>query len=488
MASRFLKLQLVGRLAGFIFWICISTGDSLYAQLCTGSLGDPVVNITFGTPGNTGGFTATSAYQFWPTPCPNDGYYTITSSTSNCFGGAWHTVSRDHTGNPNGAFFLVNASFTPGDFFLTNVKGLCPNTQYEFASWMINVLRNPGIKPNIRFSIETTAGAVIQQYITGDIPETTNPEWKQYGFYFTTPPGVTEVVLRLTNNAPGGIGNDIGLDDITFRACGPDINIVEPGGADSIVACATDAGPITLSATVSSGFLNPVYQWQQSLDSAITWNDISGATSLTFTVNPSAPGRYLYRMINAESGNENNAGCRIASKPYLYKIVPPPLVNAGPDRSLVRGDTLQMNATAGNEVVGYQWIPPENLTDANSLNPRAYPLEDQIYTLQVISDIGCTAQDAMTITIIAGLYIPTAFSPNNDGLNDTWRIPFIDSESKATLTIYNRFGQQVYRAQNSRVAWDGNFKGKPQPSGTYLFHLQYSGSDKPIKGSLMLVR
>jgi hypothetical protein len=111
-------------------------------------------------------------------------------------------VLHDHTGN--GAFMLVNASYNPSDFFVTTVTDLCPNTTYEFAAWIMNVLvpRN-GIKPNITFSIETPSGTVLQQYMTGDVPETSSPVWRQYGFFFSTPTNNAVIVLRMTNNAPG---------------------------------------------------------------------------------------------------------------------------------------------------------------------------------------------------------------------------------------------------------------------------------------------
>jgi len=186
------------------------------AQLCNGSLGDPVVNITFGSGGNNTGFTPTNAYTYTSSQCPNDGSYTITNSTVGCFGNSWHTVMADHTGN--GAFMLVNASVEPGDFFLTTVTDLCPNTTYEFAAWIMNVLNKSGIRPNITFSIETTGGTILQQYSTGDIPETFQPTWKQYGFFFSTPVNNAVIVLRMRNNAPGGLGNDLAMDDITFSS------------------------------------------------------------------------------------------------------------------------------------------------------------------------------------------------------------------------------------------------------------------------------
>ena len=91
---------------------------------------------------------------------------------------------------------LVNASYTPGDFFLSTVTDLCPNTTYEFAAWIVNVMARNAIKPNITFSIETTTGTVLQQYSTGDIPETFTASWKQYGFFFS-PSFVSSRNIRL---------------------------------------------------------------------------------------------------------------------------------------------------------------------------------------------------------------------------------------------------------------------------------------------------
>jgi hypothetical protein len=185
----------------------------IFAQLCQGSLGDPVVNITFGSGSNPGGALGRSTnYTYLGADCPDDGSYTISNSTSNCFGFTWHSVSQDHTpGDVNGYMMVVNASFNPGDFFVETVVGLCPNTTYEFASWILNVLkpsscRGAGIKPNITFNIETTSGIVLQSYQTGDIPASSFPQWKQYGFFFSTTTGINSVVLRMTNNAPGGCG------------------------------------------------------------------------------------------------------------------------------------------------------------------------------------------------------------------------------------------------------------------------------------------
>src|SRR5687768_8471678 len=86
-------------------------------QLCQGSLGDPIVNITFGTGANPGPALAGAAtnYSYANIDCPNDGQYAVRNSTTNCYN-SWHSLQSDHTGDPNGYFMLVNASVQPSAF------------------------------------------------------------------------------------------------------------------------------------------------------------------------------------------------------------------------------------------------------------------------------------------------------------------------------------------------------------------------------------
>ena len=109
-----------------------------------GSLGDPLINITFGAGANPGPplTAATTGYQYLAADCPNDGFYTVRNNTINCFSNSWHSLRADHTGDPNGYFMLVNASIQPSVFYLDTVKGLCTNTTYEFAAWIANVLKS----------------------------------------------------------------------------------------------------------------------------------------------------------------------------------------------------------------------------------------------------------------------------------------------------------------------------------------------------------
>lgn len=335
------------------------------APICTGGLGDPIVNITFGSGSGFGpalgpGITNMT---YIADACPNDGYYTITHSTSDCFNSSWITVPADHTGNPNGYFMLINASYQPSDFYVQTISGLCAGTSYQFAAWVLNMVAPQGeILPNITFTIESTGGTVLGTYNTGDIPATGNVKWVQYGFYFNTPPGVGTVVLRMTNNASGGIGNDLALDDITFRAAGPAIASNVAGyTTDTIALCENDTRTLGFNATVESCYATAVYQWQQSTDSGATWADIPGANTLDYNRPASGPGSFFYRLTVAQAGNIGVVSCEVASAPILIQVIaipnPAVRITASADSSCVGMPvTLTAVPDSGGPSPAYQWM------------------------------------------------------------------------------------------------------------------------------------
>jgi gliding motility-associated-like protein len=461
----------------------LSAGN-VRAQLCNGSLGDPVVNITF----EQGTNATVPGYSYINSTCPNDGYYTIASSTANCFNNSWHTVSSDHTGG--GGFLLVNASYTPGDFFVETVTDLCANTTYEFAAWMMNVLNRPGggIKPNITFKIEAPDGTVLQQFETGDINGTATPEWKQYGFYFTTPATNAKIVLRMTNNAPGGIGNDVALDDITFRPCGAKITASIEGANDTVNVCESNTDTYTFNGDVSSAYQSPAYQWQLSADKGKTWKDIPGAISATYLRNPTGAGNYWYRLAVLEEKDRGVLGCRIASNLVIVNVHAQPIVNAGPDRVIIEGDSISLKASAEGDKLAFTWTPDDYMSNAAILDPTVTPKSDILYTLAATSEYGCSNEDEIFIKVVSDIFIPNAFTPNADGKNDTWKIPFLDPSFGAEVAVFNRYGYMVYHSKATVVSWDGTLKGKPQPTGTYVYMVTIKPGNFKRIGTVTLIR
>jgi gliding motility-associated-like protein len=466
------------------------------SQTCNGSLGDPVVNLTFGA----GELAARplpfgiTTYNYSSIPCPLDGLYNIVSGSQGCFNDTWHSVLQDHTpGDLNGNMMQINASYTAGDFYKERVKGLCAGSTYEFAAWILNVLKDfackaNGIDPNITFTIENTNGQVLKTFSTGNISETASPTWKQYGFFFKA--DADEVIIRMTNNAAGGCGNDLLLDDITFRACGP--TILATADALNVEFCEGEQGTVILNAPIPTGYLNPSYQWQVNSNNNDGFQDINGAVQRSFTVNITklnAEG-YQYRLAVAEGSNINSANCRIVSEAIPIAVNKKPAADAGPDVFIEEGESIILDGKAEGTNLRYSWSPTFSLDKPDNLNPLAYPTETTPYTLTVISDDGCNkiAQDQVTVRVLKKVGTPTAFTPNADQVNDLWKIAALETYPDAIVTIFNRYGKRVFKSQGYTEAWDGNYEGKPLPVGVYYYFIDLKVRSRVLKGSVSIIR
>ena len=392
----------------FLLLICIVFTLQAYAQTCTGSLGDPIINQDFGA-GKNPGFSLSQAftnYMYVPMGCPNDGMYTIANKIDTCFGSTWHMLAHDHTGNPNGYMMIVNATYAPGIFYTqqTLAGQLCPNTTYEFAAWIINIdsasaCGGNSIMPNITFTIATTNGTILKTYNTGDIPTTNAPQWNQYGTFFTTPAsGSQVVVVTMTNNAPGGCGNDIALDDITFRACGP---VIQSGfgsanGPNDKELCQGSNAVYTIKAAVA-GNNSPSYQWQSNINSG-AWTDMPGSTADTLQISftNAVAGVYQYRLGVSNGSAITAIQCRVYSPPLTVNVNPLPVVPAFAPQTVCAGNPLQLTASGG---ASYIWTGP-NMAPT-SQNPliinNVTPANTGTYTVQAFSDSGCTAPPVQAV-------------------------------------------------------------------------------------------
>jgi gliding motility-associated-like protein len=83
--------------------------------------------------------------------------------------------------------------------------------------------------------------------------------------------------------------------------------------------------------------------------------------------------------------------------------------------------------------------------------------------------------------------IPNAFTPNSDGVNDTWIIENIDLFPGSYTYVYNRWGQELFMAKPTEDPWDGRFNGKFVPSGTYLYVINLYNGTKPYTGTVTVV-
>ena len=102
----------------------------------------------------------------------------------------------------------------------------------------------------------------------------------------------------------------------------------------------------------------------------------------------------------------------------------------------------------------------------------------------------CVASDKVIISVISGLYVPNAFTPNNDGLNDKWQITGLAVHPEAEVTIYNRWGQIIYQVKDYyNNPWDGKLKGVAQPTSTFVYLIKLNDPNGQIlKGTVTIIR
>jgi len=360
---------------------------SASTQVCNGNLGENIFpDGDFGS-GNTNVVSTdpqiAPGYTYQPHPPPNDGFYTITNYTGlwNLFPG-WIKI-YDNSPDNFGYMMVVNASHEPGLFYEEEITGLCENTLYEFSADIINLLNKNAnmILPNVSFLLDGD-----EKYNSGNVPE--DEEWHTYGFTFTTDPGQSSLTLSLQNNAPGGNGNDLALDNISFRPCGPEALILP----DEVTDICEDGNPIELKATlIGNAFATPTFQWQQSPDGGTTWLNIDGENGDSFIHTNLSGGNYYYRYLVANGQtNISNYKCRIVSNEKIVRVIPK-------FKSITDSICQGLSFTVGNSVYS----------------------SSGIYTDTLLNRLGCDSIVTLNLTVIEDNGISANYEINNPSCSYT---------------------------------------------------------------------
>jgi gliding motility-associated-like protein len=178
----------------------------------------------------------------------------------------------------------------------------------------------------------------------------------------------------------------------------------------------------------------------------------------------------------------------------IVTVLPKVKAFAGRDTSVVVGQELQFNGSGG---VGYFWSPPTGLSSTIISNPIGLysPEIDSVrYKLLVTDQAGCSDSAFVLVKVFKThpyIFVPTAFTPNNDGLNDVVRPIAVGIQKIKYFSIYNRWGQMVFTTTVNGYGWDGKIAGKPQNSGTFVWMvsaIDYTGKPFFLKGTVTLIR
>lgn len=225
--------------------------------------------------------------------------------------------------------------------------------------------------------------------------------------------------------------------------------------------------------------------------SDFTWSPAASLTN-AHTLSPIAKPRTTTEYIITVT---DDLGCpKPGRDTVLVTVMPKIFAFAGSDTSVVVGQPLQLSAFGG---VAYQWQPATSLSDPNIFNPIGLydgSFDSIRYKILVYNETGCVDSASLRVRIFRTdprVFVPTAFTPNGDGLNDVVRPIAAGMEKIEYFRVYNRWGQLVFSTTTNGHGWDGRVNGKEQGTDVFIWMVKardYKGVPFTAKGTVTLVR
>ena len=397
----------VKSLFNFLLLINISIYNSnaqtlISSNFCSGNSGDPIFEETFGT--GTGFVYSISSGTTTYDPYSgsgniNDGEYVITNNSTFW---DWDNYS-DHTGDTNGRYLIVNVDDNPSttndEFFTFNINGLCSNTNYEFSAYFVNLSQFNNNQPiNIGFQIlNASDNSEIDFQMTGEIGFGDATGWQPGVIEFSTNPGEENVILKLVNLGTGGIGNDLGIDDIVFRTCGDSTEIVDTNGdTESSDICEGDNIDIDLD--VTSGYN---YEWQTSTDLE-NWSYATGSTNsdtYNYTATASVT-TYVRAKVAEDAANLSGNTCSTVSDYYTITVneIPDDAVFDRTDIQICGSDTPAYSITLGDEDDTINWYDSDTAGNLEYTGDDFDPGSSGTYYVETVSLGGCISTNRIEVS------------------------------------------------------------------------------------------
>ena len=248
------------------------------------------------------------------------------------------------------------------------------------------------------------------------------------------------------------------------------------------------------------------------IDPLICFGDQNATLTISSVQNGTPPYSYA---INQGIFQVNNSFSFLGAETYSITIqdanlcewetevtVPTPpefSLNLGEDITISLGDDAQLMVQPNYNLSEFQWRPDSTLPCLDCLNPIVSPIFQTTYIASATSEEGCLTEDFLTVFVKKerNVFIPNAFSPNEDGQNDFFKI-FGGSDVKKinSFIIFNRWGETLYQASDfdvldEKIGWDGMLKGKKANQGVYVYVVEIEfvdGWTEIYRGDLTLVR
>jgi gliding motility-associated-like protein len=359
------------------------------------------------------------------------------------------------TASSNSIAISILPPVTPAVSITASSVNICANTPVTFNA----SADNGGLTPSYQWELNSVAtatggstytttalndGDVISCVMTGSA-----------GCMISPTAASNDIVMKVNRPAPAAI---------TISASSPS-------------ACEDE--DLSFTATATNGGNTPLYQWKvNDKDEGINEN-IFISHSLTNG-----------DQVSCVLTSSTTCVSPVHSNNLSAVINPLPVVSAGPDTALFIGNSVQLYAHVTGAIFNYDWTPADGLSATSIANPIAAPDDSITYYLTVTTNDGCKGYGKVKIALLRHLLMPNAFTPNNDGKNDVFRIPYGSALELEDFSIYDRWGSLVFKTTDIGKGWDGYSKGIPAGAGGYAYFIRgiFQKKEVTVKGMVLLVR
>ncbi len=456
-------------------------------------------------------FSATGVYQVRLTTVAGcDSIVNLNLTTHPCtLQSTATTGSASCFGNADGSVQLTMTVGTPPYTYTWQAVGGAQSGNGNISANNIPALVNGLPAGNYRFTITDFYGVVqiVTVTVNQPAPVTVSLTGSNYNGFGVSCPGESDGEVTVTvagGNAPYTYQWSNGSNQPFLR------NV--PAGAYTLTL--RDAnGCLSTPAQPAITLTSPP---QMVLSTAVTDPPCFGQTQGSISVNSVQGGvpPYLYAIGNgAFSSNSLFGGLSVG--PYTVRVqdangcvqttsltVNQPqelIVDLGADVTIKLGDSIRLEALTSYPVESYTWRGAEGLSCYDCLSPFARPVNSSTYTVTVIDRNGCTDSDQITVFVDRrrNVYFPTAFSPNDDGVNDRF-YPFTANNVNVvkSFLVFNRWGEAMFELYNFQpndpaYGWDGTHRSKPLNPGVYVYVAEVEFIDGEVviyKGDVTLIR
>jgi len=228
-----------------------------------------------------------------------------------------------------------------------------------------------------------------------------------------------------------------------------------------------------------------IYSWQpaQGLSSTSISNPVAQPAATT-----------VYTLTATDSLH-----CFTSTTAVKVHVLQPPVITVTSPVTLSSGSSVTMPVQYSGDISYYKWLPAKGLSCYDCATPAVTGSSSIIYKIIAGNEGGCIAENAVKVVVACDnniVNMPTAFTPNNDGLNDIFH-PLGTADVKVSVfKIFNRYGQLIFVTGNfllsdKRSGWDGRYQSADQPAGTYVYSLEYvcaNNEVNTVNGTVVLIR